>query len=321
VVTKLVVVFNPAAGSGDQSRRDRLRELLEPAFDLTILETTPEMDADLLTKDALDRGAELVAAAGGDGTVSAVASVLVGTEVPLGIIPCGTASSLARALGIPFDLAEASTNLRTGKRWTIDTASIDGRTMVLYAAIGLNAEMIGETDRAQKNKWGVLAYIATGLKKASSKLEPFRVELEVDEAKISCSATTVTLANLVPQRTIFALGSSEILADDGLLDATLVSADSFTDLVASGIHLLRTAAKGEPATREGVGYFSFHRLRVSTEVPLEVLIDGEPAATTPIEIVCVPKSLTLIVPQIEQPIAEGGEAKLDGLPDLSIEPR
>ena len=110
---RVFTVLNPVAGNSESSR---VRQVLEHHFpaDNTVCEIHEAGRDDRigeLVRAALGRGCDLVVAAGGDGTVSAVANGLIGNEnggsVPLGIIPLGTTNVLARELGIPVDLEQA----------------------------------------------------------------------------------------------------------------------------------------------------------------------------------------------------------------------
>ncbi len=311
------LVVNPKAGVADGEPVERLRERLAEHFELTVRETSQEHDADACAHEALAAGDRLVIAAGGDGTVSAVASVLAGGEVPLGIIPRGTSNSIAAALGIPADEDGAFAVLLAGHTRAIDLARVDGRIAVLACSVGLHAETIGETSRESKNRWGVLAYVATGIKKLTE-LQPFEIEIETDRHRVRCKAVAVTVANLAPIKSVLAQGPSMVRGDDGLLDVTIVAATSLATAVAAGFDLLRTAALQEPATHDDVGYFSSRKLRIVAEPPQHVIVDGEPFGMTPVAIECLPRGLLVLAPEAED-VWTSPEVKLDSLPDVEVE--
>lgn len=316
---RAALVFNPAAGAASGVGAEEIRDRLADRWDVVIHETARGRGGDACARAALAEGAELVIAAGGDGTVSEVASVLVGTGVPLGIVPRGTANSVAAALGIPGDAGEACAVLRDGVPRDLDTASCAGRTMVLFSTIGAHAEVIGGTRRDAKNRWGALAYVASALRKLSD-LDPFEVELETDAHVIRCRAVAVTVANLAPTQTLVAQGPSEVVGDDALLDVTIVAASTLLDAVAAGAHLLRTALAGEPAERDDIGYFACRRVRIVATPAQPLLVDGEPAGETPAVVEIRPGSLRVIAPA-PAGAPDRSAAKLAGLPDVEIEPR
>lgn len=323
---RTALVFNPRAGAGRREEIGDIVGLLVPdggplaePFDLLVLETTEACSGTERAREALARGCDLIIAAGGDGTVSQVASALVGTEASLGVVPRGTANSFAAALGIPPSVEEACAFLRTGTSREIDTAVCAGRTMVLHATVGAHAEVIGGTRREAKNRWGALAYVATATEKLLS-LEPFDVTLESDAHVIRCKAVAVTVANLASVRTLVAQGPAEVRGDDALLDVTIVASTGLLDAVAAGAHLLRTALAGEPAQRDDIGYFACQRVRIVADAPQPLLVDGETAGTTPATIHVVPRSLRVVAPQ-PAAAATGPGAKLVGLPAIEIQGR
>ena len=85
------LIFNPVAGQNNPEQDlETIRALLEPEIDLDIQLTTSEVDADQLAQEAIERGASIIIASGGDGTLSATTNALVGANIPLGIISRGT---------------------------------------------------------------------------------------------------------------------------------------------------------------------------------------------------------------------------------------
>lgn len=293
---RVALIFNPAAGKKRALDLDELKAALEPHCELMIFETCKEVDADECARQALDRGAEMLIAAGGDGSASLVASTLVGTEIPLVLIPRGTSSSIAEALGIPTDPVAAAALVYEGTVRRIDTAVCAGRTMLLNAAIGLHADTIQGTSRESKNRWGVLAYMATGVKQLFD-LESFKLELRIGKESVVVDANALTIANIAPPKTVLAQGPALILPDDGLLDATVVSAQSLFEAVATGVHLYRSAMDHEPAHRDNVGYIAAPHLVIHTDPPQRVTIDGEEAGMTPLTVECRPLSLSVMVPR------------------------
>lgn len=292
------LIFNPAAGRARAGRAlPALERDLGHHFDLTVFTTSPEHDAEECARRALASKPELLIAAGGDGTVSMVARALVGTPIPLGVLPCGTANSIAGGLGIPLEPAHALEALREGATRRVDTARANGRTMLLHASIGFHAATVKNTPRDAKSSWGMLAYVKEALSELI-KLEPFSVEIETERAVVRCRATNVTVANVAPARALLAHGPAVVAPDDGALDVTIVTATSLAEAVATGLHLLRAATLGEPATGDNIGFFSARRLRIDTEPPQPLLVDGENAGRGAMVIECVPSSLSVVVPPL-----------------------
>ena len=173
------LIFNPVAGNSDPEQDlARIQELLEPFIDLDIRLTTVEIDADQLAREAVARGVEEIIASGGDGTLSAVAGAIVGTNIPLGIISRGTANAFANALDIPNTIDTACANILGGLTRVVDAAICNGEMpMVLLAGVGFEAETVELADRDMKNRWGMLAYILSGIQQLNN-LERFEAEIE-----------------------------------------------------------------------------------------------------------------------------------------------
>lgn len=145
-------------------------------------------------------------------------------------------------------------------------------------------------------------------------------EIELEDKVISVTAAAVTVANAAPPTSFLAQGPAGVIFDDGLLDITVVSPVSRAGAIAASSHLLRTAlSKTVAAERDDIGYLRAKRLIVRTEPPQKVVLDGEVIGTTPIDVECVPGGLTIFVPLDAAPPSR--IEKLEGLPDLTIEPK
>jgi YegS/Rv2252/BmrU family lipid kinase len=315
------LIFNPSAGRGAQDV-EQLRTALAASFGLTVHATSPDHDADACAHEALVARPEVLVVAGGDGTVSMVAGALMGSNTALGIVPWGTANSIAAALGIPGDERAALETIAGAEVRAVDCARANGRAMLLHASVGFHAATIGETDREAKNRWGVLAYLAQGVSKLSD-FEQFQVRIETEHEIVQCRAINVMIANAAPLKTVLAQGPAEVVPDDGVLDVTIVAAEGLAETVATGLHLLTTAALQEGATRDNVGYFSARRVIVDADPPQALLIDGELVGEGRLEVECFPRSIRVLVPagvaESVKPI-QVLQSKLEGLPDLEVEP-
>lgn len=312
------LIFNPVSGQSDPEQDLlKIRMLLEQDIDLDIRLTKPEIDAGQLAREAIERRVEMIIAAGGDGTVSATAEALVGSNIPLGIISRGTANAFAAALDIPDTIELACQTILDGTTRLVDTAMCNGKPMLLLAGIGFEAEVVEKADRQTKDRWGMLAYILAGVRQLQE-LESFEATIETDEKVITVTAAAVTIANAAPPTSILAQGPAGIIYDDGLLDLTVVAPINLTGAIAASYHLLKTALRGDAVEREDIGYLRAKRLKVSAQPPQKVALDGEIIGMTPIEVECIPGGLTIFVPQTEE---SQPPEKLEGLPGLKVEPK
>ncbi|MEW5859923.1 MAG: YegS/Rv2252/BmrU family lipid kinase [Cyanobacteriota bacterium] len=292
------LIYNPVAGQGDsETDLQRIRELLEPEIDLDIRLTTKEVDADQLARTVVKEGASTLIVSGGDGTLSAAASALVRTCIPLGVIPRGTANAFARALGIPVTLEAACQTILNGCTRVVDAARCNGKPMMLLAGMGLGAKMVEDAERSAKNRFGTLAYILGGVKQLWQ-MEFFEVRIETEDKVVTVKAAAVTVANAAPPTSILAQGPAGVIVDDGMLDITIVAPANAVAAIRAGFHLLKTARRGIAVERSDIGYLRSRFVKVTTEPPQKVALDGELIGTTPVEIECIPESLTILVPKL-----------------------
>ncbi len=311
------LIFNPVAGQGDPDQDLALiKSLLDTDnIDLEIVVTTAECEPGELAKAAIDRGAQSIIASGGDGTLSAVAAALMGTNIPLGIISRGTANAFANALDLPTTIPEACEAIVAGGTQVIDMATCNGLPMVLLAGIGFEAETVELADRDAKNRLGMMAYVLAGLKQVGN-LQQFEVEIELEDKIIEVSAAAITIANAAPATSILAQGSAGVIFNDGLLDLTIVAPATPLVAIATAFDLLSSTLRGTASQREDIGYLRSPRFKVTTTPPQKVVLDGEVIGMTPVEIECIPGGLTVFAPQVEEPQPL---EKLEGLPNLKID--
>ena len=293
------LIFNPVAGKGN-ARQDLavIRQLLEQNFSLKIHQTTPEVDADRLVKTAVSAKADLIIASGGDGTVSAVAGGLINTGIPLGIIPRGTANAFAVALGIPRlqPIRNACQVILAGHSQTIDAAYCNEHPMILLAGVGYEANVIELADRDFKNRWGSLAYLMSGWKTIDEQ-QPFEIEIESSKKHYEFSAGAITIANAAPSTSVLAQGAGQVLCHDGLLDVTIVTAEDKLDAVATLLKLFGAAITKTELEEKNVIHARTQQLKITTNPPQKVVVDGEIIGTTPVEIKCIPNGLRVLVPE------------------------
>ena len=310
------LIFNPVAGQSD-SVQDlaTIQRILQPEFNLDIRMTTKEVDADQLAREAVERGASLIIASGGDGTLSAAAAAVVGTGVPIAVISRGTANAFATAMGIPSTIEAACEIILDGKTRVVDAAYCNGKPMVLLAGIGFEAEAVELADREAKNRFGMLAYVLAGVQQLRN-FKSFEARIETEDKIVTLNAAAVTIANAAPPTSVLAQGPAELIVDDGLLDVTLVAPANSMGAIAAAYNLFQSAYSAETSDRPDTGFLRARSIKVTTKPPQKVVLDGELFGYTPIEVECVPGGLTIVVPSVpEEDVIE----KLEGLPNLHVE--
>ncbi|WP_017324613.1 methylglyoxal synthase [Synechococcus sp. PCC 7336] len=292
------LIFNPVSGQRDEQQAlELIRDRLTPYMKLQIHTTTPEVGAADLAKEAIADEPDLVIASGGDGTISEVAGALVGTQIPLGVIPRGTANAFAASLGLATainPINNACETILKGHTRVMDTATINGRPMILLAGVGFEAEAVERADREVKNRWGVLAYLFAGWQQLKEH-QLFEMELEVDGNLRQFEAGAITIANAAPPTSVLAQGSGRVTSDDGLLDITIVTAEGKLDAVRTLLEMFGAATIGSNLQSDKAIHLQAKQVVLRTDPPQKVVVDGEVVEMTPIEIECIPQSLTVVV--------------------------
>lgn len=320
-MTTTVVLWNPRASRATAALLDEVRTHLHPSKVTELAEGENPVER---ARACLASRPDRIVAAGGDGTVSAVAAALLelGAQAPqLGVLPLGTSNSFSLAMGIPADLHEAIALLETEGTRTIDAATVESsegrRTMILHCMIGIHADTIAQASGEAKERWGVLAYVASALRQLTT-LASFGTEIRSDAHDIRCRSIGIGITNIAPPRAMLAHGPSRLVPDDGLLDTTIVAAESITEAVATTWHLYRSALEGEPADRDNVGSLASSSVSIRTDPPQQVLLDGEPFGETPVTVTVIPRALTVVAPAQTTVDAPAVDAPLEGLPDLEV---
>ncbi|MGB6137277.1 MAG: diacylglycerol kinase family protein, partial [Shewanella sp.] len=242
------LIVNPVSGGGKWSdEADHIKQTLSRYFQLKVLYTAKDKSAVQLAEQAKAQGADIIIACGGDGTVNEVASVLVGSDIYLGIIPMGTTNALSHTLfGATSKLipvSQALDILIQGHHQRIDTAMCNDTIMLLLVGLGFEHKMIQKADRDTKNDMGQLAYL-TGLWEAIDENQSLSICMQLDDGEThTVDTTSLVVANAAPFTSVLAQGNGEPIINDGLLDITWIDATdsssppllSMTELLIAGL--------------------------------------------------------------------------------------
>jgi diacylglycerol kinase family enzyme len=147
----LTVIMNPGAGAAETRAREQeiaaafLEHQLAPAIVVSPGKTIADA-----ARRAVEAGSGIIVAAGGDGTVNAVASAVAGTAATLGVVPLGTLNHFAKDLGIPLDVPSAVATVADGTTTTIDAGEVNGQLFFNNASVGLYPRLVWERAREQQ---------------------------------------------------------------------------------------------------------------------------------------------------------------------------
>ncbi|MBT8202075.1 MAG: phosphatase PAP2 family protein, partial [Acidimicrobiia bacterium] len=287
---RIAVVANPV-GAEQPSRQ--LKQLMHDRdIDADWFETTEDDPGIGQTRRAVEGGVDVVVACGGDGTVRACIESVAHTDTALAVLPAGTGNLLATNLSIPDTAGELLDSILHGDTTRIDIGRANGETFAVMAGVGLDARVMRDTARSAKDRFGVLAYVAEGIRHVSD--EPVACTVTVDGQPVyQGDAATVLVGNLGEIQTglsLFPDGS----ATDGRLDVLIIEADDAGSWARTGWEILtRSSTSGSPTHR-----FSGKEVRVDLDEPTPYELDGEPRPpVTRIEFHCTPAALEVAVPR------------------------
>lgn len=250
-------------------------------------------DATLFARDLAASGdVDAVIACGGDGTANEVLNGLAGSDVPMGIIPLGTANDFARQAGISDDVDHAMDVILQRAPVRIDTATLNGRRFLNVSTGGIGAEATAETPTDAKRSLGSLAYAITGLRKFAG-LEPRRARFEGPGISLDAEFLIFAVGNAR------ATGGGTMITpnanvQDGLLDLCVVEAMPRIDFA----KLLPRVKRGEHLHEEGVHYLQLPRVHIEAPEPITVNVDGESQELTTLEYEAHHADLRIHLPRV-----------------------
>ncbi|WP_270886573.1 diacylglycerol/lipid kinase family protein [Pedococcus sp. 5OH_020] len=222
---RVAVVVNPAAGRCAADCLDRVRRALSARTEVTphVLRTTVIQTGAAVTREALAEGADLVIACGGDGTVMACADALLGSGIPLGIIPAGTGNILASSLGIPAQ-PEAALAVALGVgRVQVDVCRVGAGAPFFAGSIGATALVMRDASRRSKKRFGMAAYGLSTVRHLFDGPREFRVTC-ADEAERLVCADAVLVGNYA--RLVRSVRLATPRVDDGVIEVGVLRFDA-----------------------------------------------------------------------------------------------
>jgi len=271
----VAIIINPIAGGGSRGAADanaRLAQAIADGFSVSaeVFVTDRTGHARELAKAAAGRGAELVMAWGGDGTINEVASALVGSDVALGIVPAGSGNGLARELGIDARPRIAIADALRATPRPIDVGDVEGRYFVNTAGVGFDAHVASRFAVARRR--GFLGY-ANITARALTSYVSLSYRITIGGATQQVRAVLVTLANSAQ------FGNGALIApgarvDDGQLDLVVIEERSRFRTICG----LPRLFNGTVTRVSGCRITRLREVTIEADAPLTFHVDGEPVA-------------------------------------------
>lgn len=308
MTTAVAIIVNAGAGLGYCAELVEQLHAKCAAHGLLADVTLAHSGEELITaaRTALARGVGVVAAGGGDGTINAVASVLVGTSVHYGVLPLGTLNHFAKDLKIPLDLDGAIANLAHGRPARVDVGEVNGRIFLNNSSLGLYPDIVRDRERQQRRlgrgKWPAFCLAVLG----ALKRYPFlSVRLAADGEAHARRTPFVFIGNNAYQMQGLNIGERARL-DEGVLSLYVAQRPTRLGLLRLAWHALT----GRLAQQRDFDALAVHELDIDTRHRrLRVATDGEVTVMqAPLAYRIRPGALTVLVPDTRMAAPMKGKA-------------
>jgi diacylglycerol kinase (ATP) len=305
VQRRIRVIWNPTSGrkAGIPTNRadeQRLRDLMaRHGLGDELIASQGEEDAARLTREARAQGYDVVAAAGGDGTLGLIATELLESETALGVLPLGSVMNIARMLRIPRDIEEAARILAAGHTRRIDVGVTGGRPFYESAAVGMNAAIFGQLARADRGDYGAVlraVYIAF-------RYRPARMTIALEEGTVQHRALLTTVS-VGPYGGLGFTLAPDAKLDDGVFDVTVFRHYSKVQL----FRHLASIAFGRRAWSPHSRIYRSATVRIEGARPLPARADSRDLGTTPVEFSVRPRALKVVAPDMATRPPDDGRA-------------
>jgi diacylglycerol kinase (ATP) len=283
-----LLYINARSRSGREHKPTALKELAGLGIDVI---DASDVSIDRLPTVLRDsrRKIDLVIIGGGDGTLNRVLETLIELELPVGVLPLGTANDLAATLGIPQSIPEACGIIARGNQRRIDLGWVNGKHFFNEGSLGLSTHIARELDPTAKKRWGILA-IAANFARVVSRARAFRARLRCDDETYNVSTMQITVGNGERFGGFFKNVDADIA--DRRLDLYSLEVKGFLDV----LELVPALIRGRYTDCRGVRLERAREIEVSTTHPRAIYTDGERTATTPALFRLVPSALAIFAP-------------------------
>jgi YegS/Rv2252/BmrU family lipid kinase len=286
---RLLIVVNPNASRAADALPQITEWFAEHARAIIVV-VNKKKDLKRILQDQ-GQTADRIVIGGGDGTLSEALPVLLKLNKPVAALPLGTANDFARTLGIPLDPPAAAKIALKGRMHRIDVGLANSIPYLNVASVGVASQVIKAQSKELKRKWRVLAY-AIGLLRAARNLQPFVVDLDIEEGeRWSAAVYQVSIANGRYHGGGLTVAEDAAI-DDGKLHIYVVYPGTFWQLFACLTHLRFGLMKPNVLDRLTATKVTLHTRR-----PRSVNTDGRHATETPAEFTLMRQALTVLVPQ------------------------
>jgi diacylglycerol kinase (ATP) len=292
---KTFVVVNPVAGV---SQLETVREKIESAFGsreipFEIYETTGKENLRQKVRSAVKQGFQLFVSAGGDGTLSGVIDGLVGTEIPLVILPTGTWNTVAQIMSIPLQIEQAlDLVFQEHTIRTVDALQVDQGFFILSVSAGVGSRTMEDVKRQEKRRFGKLVDLWKGIKQLME-FRSYLFDVKIDGKLSKFRASELMVANSASLGLKSLQLDPGIRMDDGKLNVCRIYANTLGEYFKLAVSMLKGDQKHNwnvfcmEATKE---------VEIRCREKLPVQGDGDIIGRLPVTVKIYPKAVQIVAP-------------------------
>ncbi len=292
---KTFIVVNPVAGV---SQPEAVREKIEAAFQsrdipFEIYETTGEENLKQKVRSAVKHGFRLFVSAGGDGTLSGVIDGLVGTQIPLVILPTGTWNTVAQIMNIPLQIDQAlELVFQEHELQTIDALDVDQSYFVLSVSAGVGSRTMEDVKRQEKRRFGKLVDLWKGIQQIME-FRSYIFDVTIDGKPSRFRASELMVANSASLGLKVLQLDPSIRMDDGKMNLCRIYANTLGEYLKLAFSMLRGDQKQNwnvlcmEASKE---------VEIRCREKLPVQGDGDIIGRLPITVKIYPKAIQVVSP-------------------------
>jgi YegS/Rv2252/BmrU family lipid kinase len=289
---KIKFIYNPTAG--DSSIIDKLDEIIkvhqQKGYSIFPIRLDDLNNMEKALED-INCGYSHILVAGGDGTVDLLINQMMELKVdlPIGILPTGTANDFSTYIGMPMDIIDACRQILESRPIKMDLGKVNDRYFVNVASAGLFTDVSQKTDSKVKNTIGKLAYYLKAIEQIPN-FKKIPVKIASEDAKYNGDMYMILVFNGRMAGNIELAYRAH--GNDGKLDVILIKAESLVDLFPLLIKFLKGDHLEEPV---GLLYFQTEELYIETDDNTLVTdIDGERGPDFPLKIECVKSAISVL---------------------------
>ena len=297
-IKNIRIIINPASGKGESILAVINASMREAGILWEASITHKAGDATRFAKAAVKEGVDALAVYGGDGTLMEAVSGLIGSDIPLVILPGGSANVMATELGIPGDLEKACSLLGGDslETRTIDVGQFEKRYFLSGISLGFEADVVKGTDRETKNRIGIFAYLFSAA--AALRITKHAVyHLKIDGRRHVVKGLICAVANTGNLRFSSISFDKHIDVGDGFLDVIVVRKANVSLLKL----LVVTFFKRErPDNLKLVKHWQGKDISVTAHPEQTVQCDGEILGKMPLHIRIIPGAVTVVIPRMDK---------------------